>query len=583
MKTLRNYQQAAIEALLRFFETLIGNPLIVLPTGSGKSLVLAYFIWWIFQQWPDSRVMVLTHRKELLEQDADELREFWPEAPLSFWSASIGEKRVGPIIFAGIASVYKQAAEMGPVELIFIDEAHLVPAKGFGMYLKFIADVKRYNPFVKVIGLTATPYRLDHGLLIDGKHIFTHHAYDADIRQLIDDGFLLPLRPKKPDGQIDMSGVHVKNHEFCTSEMEAEAMKVVDAALAEVIRYGAGRNSWLLFCSGIGHAEVVMTKLIERGIDTEMVSSETATGKREDTIKRFKSGSLRALVNINVLTTGFNAPCADMIALLRATMSPGLYVQMLGRGMRPSPETDKNDCLILDFGGNIERHGPLDEVHLHVMKRKPSKKKKASIKTCPTCQALVAAARKECPDCGYEFPIDDSPNHDDTATDKVLLSWEAAPDVRILDVTSVSYSPHLGKSGKPSLRVSYLCGLLSVSEYVCIGHGGYPGHKAMTWWARRDPACNVPDTVDEALLHAAELETPEKIKVDFTGTWPTILFHQMSPPKVTSAMLQSSALAAAKKIGVPKVHQIVAKYGADLVSQVPPQNHVALYSELIAK
>jgi DNA repair protein RadD len=580
MKKLRPYQQETIDSLLQYFAEMVGNPLIVLPTGSGKSLVLAYFIRWIFEQWPDSRVMVLTHRRELLEQDSDELRELWPEAPLSFWSASIGEKRVSPIIFAGIGSVYRRAAEMGGIELIFIDEAHLVPTKGFGMYLRFIAELKQYNPYVKVIGLTATPYRLDHGLLIDGKHIFTHHCYEADIRKLIEDEYLLPLRPKKPDGQIDMSGVHVKNHEFVAAEMEAAAMEVVDAALDEVIRYGTKRKSWLLFCSGIGHAEVVKSKLIDRGVDTEIVIGETPTAQRESTIKRFKHGSLRALVNVNVLTTGFNSPPVDMIALLRATMSPSLYVQMLGRGMRPSPETGKTDCLVLDFGGNIEMHGPIDQVHLNVHKRKSGNKKKAPVKTCPNCQALVASATKACPDCAYEFPIDDEPNHSDTAAEKALLSWEKKPDIRTLEISSVSYASHLGKSGKPSLRVTYECGLQSVIEYICIGHGGYAGHKALTWWAQRDIAGNEPETVDEALLLSTSLATSEKIRVDFNGEWPRIVFHQMPLPTVTPKMLQSTALAVSKKHGMQKVKEIIGHYDAENVSQISVDNFEKFYGEL---
>jgi DNA repair protein RadD len=578
VKTLRYYQNEAVDDSFEFFSESDGNGLIVCPTGAGKSLIIAEFIRRIFASYANSRVIVVAHVAELLTQNEAELKDIWPEAETSFWSASIGEKKHSRIMFAGIASVYKNAAQMGEVDFLIVDEAHLIPSKGFGMYQRFIQELRSYNPMLRVLGASATPFRLDHGLLVDGGHVFTHHCYEVDLRKLVEQKFLSPLRPKKPDGQIDMRGVHIKNHEFASGEMEAAAMRVVDAALNEVCTFGKDRRSWMLFCSGVSHAKAVTDLLVKRGISTRMVTGETPKAERKDIVNSFSKGEFTALVNVNVFTTGFNVSRVDMIALLRATLSASLYVQMLGRGMRLAD--GKEDCLVLDFGGNIERHGPIDQVRV----RKPGEKEDgvAPMKVCETCDALCATACRVCPDCGAPFPINDDPAHDHTAAVKTLMSWEKVRDVRTLDVTGVGYASHVGKSGKPSLRVSYLCGLQPVSEYVCIGHGGFAGQKAIQWWRERNPNGAVPETVGGALANTSALIKPEQIRVDFSEKYPRILHHVMPQPPITSARLQTQAFIKSQKIGAQAVKEIIRKYGAETIGMLPKEHYESLYKELAA-
>lgn len=519
MKVLRTYQREAVDSIYEYFAEMDGNPLVVAPTASGKALIIASFIKEMFDKWPDSHVICVAHVKELLEQNEAELKGVWPSAPTGFWSASIGKKQHAPITFAGIASVFKNAAIMGRAELILIDEAHLVPSKGFGMYRRFIDEMRKFNPHVKVVGFTATPFRLDHGLLVDGGHIFTHHCYEVSMRMLIEEGYLCPLRPKKPAGQIDMRGVHIKNHEFVASELEGAAIKVVHAAIDEVIRYGQDRKSWMLFCSGIDHAQMVTKILNSKGYSARLVTGETHKAERADIVAAFGRGDFHALVNVGVFTTGFNVPRVDLIAMLRSTLSASLYIQIAGRGMRLAP--GKDDCLFLDFGGNIERHGPIDNV---TIKKPGDGDGIAPVKLCPQCEALVAVAKRTCPDCGYEFPVDDMPNHDMEAAAKTLMSWEVVRDIRILDVTRVTYTPHVsGKSGKRSLRVSYWYGMSHVSEYVCLEHDGYAQQKAQAWWLGRDPRKEIPRDVPMAISMSDRLKKPGSVKVDFTEKYPKVI------------------------------------------------------------
>jgi DNA repair protein RadD len=170
---LRAYQQRAIDQLYDWMKNNEGNPCLVLPTGSGKSHIIAAICKDALQNWPETRILMLTHVKELIEQNAEKLRSLWPGAPMGIYSASIGKRELGePITFAGIQSVRNKARMIGGVDLIIIDESHFIGHKDEGGYRKLIAELTEINPHLRVIGLTATPYRLGHGLITDKPAIF---------------------------------------------------------------------------------------------------------------------------------------------------------------------------------------------------------------------------------------------------------------------------------------------------------------------------------------------------------------------------------------------------------------------------
>jgi DNA repair protein RadD len=222
------------------------------------------------------------------------------------------------------------------------------------------------------------------------------------------------------------------------------------------------------------------------------------------------------VTNANVLTTGFDAPGVDLIALLRPTKSVGLYVQMVGRGTRLAE--GKDDCLVLDFAGNTARHGPIDMVDGR-KKEKNDGDGDAPIKVCPECQTINHASARHCGRCNYAFPppvVKVAPQ----AASNALLSTQI--QAAWCDVTGISYARH-EKPGKPtSLRVTYECGLARHSEWICFEHTGFPREKACSWWRRRAPQLPAPSSVDEALQHLDALRQPIAIQVRPAGQYTEI-------------------------------------------------------------
>jgi DNA repair protein RadD len=515
MLTLRPYQKAAIGSIYGYFQNHKGNPLVVIPTAGGKSLVMAAFIEGVLKTWPDQRILIVTHVRELIAQNHAEMIGLWPEAPAGIYSAGLGKREArARVLFAGIQSIHRRAHEVGHTDLVLIDEAHLIPGNSSTMYRRFLDGLAQINPALKVIGLTATPFRLESGMLHEGSSaLFTDIAYEAPVRELIDAGYLSPLVSKLPATRLDVSRVGTRAGDFIARDLAAAVDKeaITRAAVTEIIEHGAERKSWLAFCSGVEHARHVAEEFGRQGISCGTIFGDTPKEERDAIIAAFKRGDIRALASMGVLTTGFNAPGVDLIALLRPTKSAGLYVQMVGRGTRLAP--GKENCLVLDFAGNVRRHGPIDLV-------RPKRPGEAGggeppTKVCPMCESIVALSATECPDCGYVFPAREVRIAPTAATLPIL----SPKTPQWLQVSGVSYSRHDKLGGLPSLKVTYSCGLTSYSEWVCIEHQGYARQKAAEWWRKRAPGCPVPLSVDEAIAQTARLARPSDISVRPSGRY----------------------------------------------------------------
>lgn len=475
---LRDYQQRSIDQLYQWFGNhSTGNPCLVLPTGSGKSHIVAALCKDALQNWPDTRVMMLTHQKELIDQNSEKMRLHWPNAPMGIYSASIGKRQLGePITFAGIQSVRKKADMIGHVDLIIVDECHLINHKAEGSYRDLINDLREYNPNLRVIGLTATPWRLGHGRIDWGDDTLFHDLIEpVTIEELIAKGFLAPLRSKITGMRFNLAGVHKRGGDYIEKELQAavdndeDNQKVVN----EVMALSGNRKAWLFFCTGVQHAHHIADLLNQSGIAAAAVDGGTPKKQREQILNDFKSGKLRAVTNANVLTTGFDYPDIDLIAMLRPTLSPALYVQMAGRGLRPKSHTDH--CLILDFAGSVEQHGPITAV------QPPNKKGngEAPVKVCEKCQEIVHLSAKECPACGEPFPNFEEEEKEWRLRNDDIMGIE---DSEML-VNDWLWSRHVSRSsGKEMVKVTYY-GALSdptVTEYLPLLHGGYAAQKALS-------------------------------------------------------------------------------------------------------
>ena len=475
---LRDYQQRAIDQCYTWMRGNDGNPCIVIPTGGGKSHIIAALCKDALQSWPETRVLMLTHVRELVSQNAEKMRLHWPNAPMGIYSAGLGKRNLGePITFACIQSVRTKAERMGHVDLIIIDECHLVGHKDEGGYRALIGALTAINPALRVIGFTATPYRLGHGMITDKPAIFDALIEPVSVLELIEAGHLSVLRSKHTALELATDGVHKRGGEFIESELQSavNTQENNERIVRECIERGIDRKAWLFFCAGVAHAQDVAAMLLAEGIPTACVTGDTPKAARDRILQDYKAGSIRALTNANVLTTGFDYPGIDLIAMLRPTLSPGLYVQMAGRGLRIAP--GKDDCMVLDFAGNVSRHGPITNV------LPPTKvgeqKGEAPIKVCESCGEICHASVRICPACFAPFPEPENEKKPLKLHDDDIMGF--AP--KEMTVKEWAWNVHTSRtSGNDMLRVSYYGRSLSdpvVHEYLPVLNFGYAGERAM--------------------------------------------------------------------------------------------------------
>lgn len=543
----REYQIEAVSSLYWYFENYPeGNPVIAMPTGTGKSIVIALFLQSVYQQWPGQKILVLTHVKELIQQNYDELVGLWPQAPAGIYSSGLNRRDTrNAIVFAGIASVAKRADEFGRVDLLLIDEAHLVSPTETTMYRKFIAQLMVTNPMLRVIGLTATPWRLGHGKITEGEQaLFSDICFDITginaFNRLIAEGFLASLVPKPTQTVLNIDGVGMRGGEFIQGEMQraVDIDSITEMALREAMEYGHNRQSWLIFCAGVEHACNTARILNDLGVPCGVVHSDMSPEERKQTFDDFKSGKLRALANNNIATTGFNHPPVDLIIMLRPTASAVLWVQMLGRGTRPyDPRRPgrvdpiafplyKRNCLVLDFAGNTKRLGPVNDPV--VPNKKGKKGGKAPVKLCEKCNTMVHASLVWC-----NIELDDGTICNNEFPREVKLMVEAGTDqlvkgdnpvVEVFKVDHITYTTHTKSDRPDSIKVSYYCGMQSFNEYVCCEHTDYAGKKARRWWRERSTE-PMPEDTQTAMevLQQGQMMAATHLRVWLNKKYPEIL------------------------------------------------------------
>ena len=520
MLQLRDYQRACLDSLYSYWGKDGGSPLLVLPTGAGKSLVIATLMQELLSNYPDMRILNVTHVRELLTQNYKELIGIWPFAPAGLFSAGLGQRDAhAQIIFGGVQTIASKTRQIGHIDLVLVDEAHLVPRKSETQYGKLFAGLRAINPDMRIAGLTATPFRLGEGMLTDGDGaMFDDIAFEKPVGELIDEGYLCRPVSKGMDTGYDLDVVGRVGGDYNQGKLQAAVDKesVTRAAVDEVMKYGANRKAWLFFCAGVEHAYHVRDEVRSRGISCETVSGETPGPERDRILADFKAGSVRAVTNNSVLTTGFNHPGVDLLALMRPTLSTSLYVQMIGRGLRNAP--GKENCLILDFAGCVRKHGPIDAVRV----KEPGKGEgEAPVKQCPECESLVHASAKVCQDCGYEFPPNEEAKHAASADITPVLS--TAPPVWHA-VTGRHFREHPPKPGKPpSVRVDYRMGLNVQKEWICCQHEGYAKAKADRYWRAHGGKLPFPKTVAEWLDRAGELRVTAEIQLRPNGRYQDVI------------------------------------------------------------
>jgi len=495
---LRDYQTNSVTALYEWFENNeTGNPCLCLPGGSGKSVIIAAIVKDALQNWPGTRVLMLVHSKTLIAQNAEKLRVIWPNAPMGIYSAGLNRRCLTePITYAGIGSVAKRAQQLGHIDICLIDEAHAISNEEEGQYRQFMAELMEINPSVRFVGLSASPYRLGQGLITDGeKAIFKDIIEPVNIEDLLNDAYLAPLRSKHTSLTLSTEGVAHRGNEFVAGALE-RAIDTHDnnvRAVNETIQRAEDCKSWMVFCTGISHCDHITELLVERGIKAASVHGRILDSECDKRIEAHKRGELTCIVSVGKLTTGYDNPLIDLIVFLNPTESPGKFLQCAVRGMRPvyakgydldvledrflamENGAKPNGCKVLDFAGNVAKHGPVTAIVPPTKARKGEGT--APTKVCPHCEEICAVQSRTCESCGHEFPPPEVKEKSVYLRNDDILGIEPTE----MQVTSWAWKKHTSRtSGLDMLQVRYYGGLSNpaIVEYHAVNHTNYAGIKA---------------------------------------------------------------------------------------------------------
>lgn len=553
----REYQAYAATSVFAYYESgKTGHPVIAMPTGTGKSVVIADLVIRIMRGWPTQRLLILCPTKELVLQNVAKLLAMWPGAPVGICSASLNQYDTGqPIIFGTIGTVINRREAIGKRDMVFVDECHLVSDKDetqYRRYVDFLIDLWEHT---KIVGLSATPYRLGLGHITDGG-LFTDVCCDATgldaFNWFIDQGYLVPLIPRPTRTQLSTEGLKTSGGEYTDKSQQNAFDKeaITQAVVDEARELAHDRAKVLIFCTGIEHAENIKNYLESLGETAVAVHSKSAT--RDEDLAAFQTmgdNGVRWCVNYGVLTTGFDMPGLDCIVVVRVTKSPGLWVQILGRGTRADyadgfdlstqegrllaiGNSAKTNCLVLDFGYNTATLGPINDPKLP--KKKGQGGGVAPVKTCKgentvagtgddnqPCGIWNHPSARHCGFCGAEFRFD--VKFETKASNEQLLAGAYdRPVVNEYEVKRVTYERH-SKVGRPdSIHAFYYAGLRRFGHYICPEHGGIPTRKAQQWWQAHGGG-TMPSTTAECLLHVDSLNVPARIRVWENKKYPDII------------------------------------------------------------
>jgi superfamily II DNA or RNA helicase len=387
----KDFVRRCIDAMAR-----TGNTLGVAPTGAGKTVMLSAVTKEI-----GGRTLVLQHRDELVAQNRATFRAVAPQIETDLYTA--GRKAWSNGVTFGMIQTLSRPdnlASMPKLDLVVIDEAHHVAAASYKAVLKAAREI---NPKVKVFGVTATPQRGDHLALVDA---FTNIADIITLTELISSGFLVKPRFFVIDCNIqeELSRVKVTTNDFDMAEV-AEVMdkQVVTDRVIDEWRSKAGSRKTVIFCSTVAHAEHVMAAFTAAGVTSDLIHGELADGARRKVLTRFDKGEIQVLVNVAVLTEGWDCQDVSCVVLLRPCSYKSTMIQMIGRGLRKVdperyPGVVKSDCVVLDFGYSILTHGSIDTEATITQDREQGD---ARIKPCPGCGVELPMGVSECPICGF--------------------------------------------------------------------------------------------------------------------------------------------------------------------------------------
>jgi DNA repair protein RadD len=531
---LRWYQQECAEAGFNAVKNDKDcHPLLAIPTAGGKSLILCEIINLFLSDNCKSNVLVLSHNSEILEQNHEELENYFEGSEVGLYSSTLKSKTVKKVTVAQIQSAYRKPELFYHFDLIIIDECHLIPNTSTTMYRSFLEVIQ-----ANYIGLTATPFRTGSGYLHEGeKALFTHLAYDLtsmeNFNRLVSEGYLSQLFSKSTKLKLNVDGVKTIAGDFSPKDMSEiiDRDSITEAAINETLMFGDNYKQWLFFAINIKHAENITEMLISKGVSAICVHSKMER-KRSEVLKEVRNGKYRAIVNVDILTTGFNLKNIDLICLLRPTKSPIIHVQTIGRGLRviykkgmPLQTAEqrlkaiefggKPHCLVLDYAGNCSRLGAVNDVKVKTKGKKDSGG--SMIKVCPECDIENHLSAKVCCNCEYIFPVKEKIVETASIAEVVKKTKKQKLSIGWHEIDEIDYSlKRSGKGGKNNyIKATYSVGDSKVHENIFLENRGYAKHLAQHWVSYRWQGYKgeEPKNCIDLFKNMEYIKQPQKIKV----------------------------------------------------------------------
>lgn len=587
MMTLRPYQQEALEAVLAAFRDQ-QNVLLQAATGAGKTIIFSELIRLFRQKWPSINILILAHREQLVRQAYDKLLKVWPEGidqvGIACHSVATKSDLDKPVIIGSVQTVARQLNDMHEVKLMIIDEVHMMPpmakeGAAASQYEQIIQVMRSKYAKLRILGVTATPYRLGWGYIYgqdtatDGRKCedparnwFSDLTYSISIKHLTEEGHLCPMRMftvEEPDfSDVGLNTAGDYNEKVLGQKMSEKLH--LGSILRALNEYATDRHHIVIFTVTIEHAKAVLSELRDHNWNAVLVHSLMPKKEAEANLASFNAGEAEIIVNVGKLTEGWDCPIADCIMLCRPTKSTALYVQMVGRGLRLAD--GKPDCLVLDLAGCFAEHGAVNTPKV----RKGRGKKEEVI--CPVCKTVNPATNLYCSACSSLLRAPSAseentgsmlcPNCKSPSSGRTIfcpvcgfaLRWVENKRVELheinleedLDNTKpcpakilkkpVGDFDYVSKKGRRMLRITYYLGLqnkkapLRVYDYWDIeglaNNNPYGAQRAAKKWEAFGQAI-APQTLDEARNRWNELTFPAWITVQKKDGWWKVLRYTL--------------------------------------------------------
>ena len=521
---LRDYQESVVTAAMAFIRYRSGHGYVTAPGGSGKSHMIAAVGERAVTEFGD--VLVLARSEKLLTQNRAKFSDDVQES-IGVYCAGLGLKELGkPITIASAQSLAGAEADLSRVRLVLVDECDEISDDEESQYQRIFAAC---HPEHRIVGFTATPFRTGSGKITWGEEII-----NIPLKAIMDAGHLTP--PTNKVGTVlDLSNVRVALGEYVQSQLdELYADPTLLAKSVEKIRqYSAERSHCLIFTQSVAHADLLASAMEFNGMPCVVVTGDTDKDELAWIIQDFEEGRCKYLINVMLLTRGYDMPAVDMIAVLRATKSKRLWEQILYRGTRLHPA--KRDFLVLDMGNNFITHGPLGSPNIDSGR---GASRAASGKICPVCEDFTPPLARSCPACGYQFPepeirtVSHAARADNTSA--TIYDPQGEPVIQKYAVENVLYKIHKNRAkGTTSIMVSYYCGYGkygNIAEWISPwSKSEWAQNNAWKFFKERGVDLAPPISAyseDDLLWHCDSLKKPIEITVDHSAEFPRVKHYR---------------------------------------------------------